>query len=337
MAVNSMRNKSLSLVLVVFSFFVLAGAALFMSRNSAVNYNSGASNIIQSVVGKLVKKGTAAFSPCKSVDTTYTYGILTTATACTHLIANAKTADPLVGQSVIAVGALRNNIFYATNVTLASKCHEQCPGTDGVLRNCHPPESDGSSADSICNTRGRVESCGGKSFCCPTVGAKWTTDMTKCPSAKTPTPSPKPTIKPTPTATPVVYPTPVATATPTASPIPTSLPHATSCSTVDVNGGATYGGIVNGKSLYYIASGQTVFLHAITTPENAYVNWKIATFSSALPNGGSFNTNGVATVNYTAPINTSGSDQGAEVRGDISEYPSPWIYCPPMTFAVHTQ
>lgn len=334
-----MKVRGLNVVLVVFSLLVLGGAAYYMSSNSSVNFNSGATNIIPSVFGKLVRKGTTAFNICKRFDTTYNYGILTSSSACTGLVAVAKMADPLVGQNVVAVGALKDGVMYATKITSAANCNEQCPGTDGVLRNCHPPENDGTSADSICNTRGRVEFCGSKNFCCPTAGGKWTTDMSKCPQPRTPTPSPKPTLKPTPTA----IPTPIATIpatfppTPTASAVPTSLPHATSCSTVDVNGGATYGGIVNGSSLYYIASGQTVNLHAITTPQNAYVNWKTPTFSMRLPNGGSFSTNGVATVNYTAPINTSGSDQGVDVRGDISEYPNPWIYCPPMTFAVHTQ
>lgn len=190
-----MKVRGLDVVFVVFSLLVLGGAAYYMSTNSAVNYKSGASNVLQSVTGKLVKKGTAAFSLCKSANTTYNYGILTSATACTHLAAVAKIADPLVGQRVIAVGTLQNGIFYATNITLASKCSEQCPGTDGVLRNCHPPESDGTSADSLCNKAGRTEFCGTKNFCCPVVGGKWTTDMSKCP-VPTPTVTPTPTIIP---------------------------------------------------------------------------------------------------------------------------------------------
>jgi hypothetical protein len=73
----------------------------------------------------------------------------------------------------------------------AAQCKEECPSTkDGVLRNCTPPEADGSSEDSICSAKGRVESCGGKEYCCPSPGGTWTTDMTAC---ATPTPEPSPT------------------------------------------------------------------------------------------------------------------------------------------------
>lgn len=68
-----------------------------------------------------------------------------------------------------------------SNIT--STCTEQCPGSDGVLRSCTPPESDGSSADSLCAWAGRVEGCGGRQYCCPAAGGAWTTDMTACPTA----------------------------------------------------------------------------------------------------------------------------------------------------------
>lgn len=61
-------------------------------------------------------------------------------------------------------------------------CVEQCPGKDGVLRSCTPPEPDGGSTDSLCYVAGRVEPCGGKSWCCPAPGGVWTLDMTKCPN-----------------------------------------------------------------------------------------------------------------------------------------------------------
>jgi hypothetical protein len=75
-----------------------------------------------------------------------------------------------------------------------SRCQQECPGIDGVLRSCTPPESDGSSNDSLCNKAGRVEVCNNKPYCCPQAGGKWTTDMTKCRV----TPSPKPSKNPTP-------------------------------------------------------------------------------------------------------------------------------------------
>lgn len=63
-----------------------------------------------------------------------------------------------------------------------TSCVEQCPGKDGVLRNCTPPEADGSSQDSICNQKGRVEICGGKTYVCNKPSGKWT--------VVTPTPAP---------------------------------------------------------------------------------------------------------------------------------------------------
>lgn len=67
--------------------------------------------------------------------------------------------------------------------TITATCKEQCPGADGVLRSCSPPEGDGTSADSICDRAGRFEPCGRKFWCCPAAGGKWTTDLTKCPGA----------------------------------------------------------------------------------------------------------------------------------------------------------
>lgn len=64
---------------------------------------------------------------------------------------------------------------------------EQCPGSDGVLRSCSPAEAGGWTADSICNAAGRIEPCGGQSFCCPAAGGKWTTDMSACGGAAAPT------------------------------------------------------------------------------------------------------------------------------------------------------
>lgn len=74
------------------------------------------------------------------------------------------------------------------------RCQQACPGTDGVLHSCTPPESDGSSRDSICNEVGRKEVCGGRVYCCPKVGGKWTSELSKCQAI----PSPKPTHTPTP-------------------------------------------------------------------------------------------------------------------------------------------
>ena len=95
----------------------------------------------------------------------------------------------------------------------------QCPGAEacpaGVhLLNCHPPESDNSPADSVCDASQikRIEPCGGTQFCCN--GSAWTTNMSAC-AVVTPTPTATPTSTPTPTAT--------ASATPTPTAIPSGL------------------------------------------------------------------------------------------------------------------
>ena len=175
---------------------------------------------------------------------------------------------------------------------------------------------------------------------------------TPTPKGKTPTATSKSGLKtsaPTPRiATPTAISTsnigvtPTPTAVPTAAAVaatPTStsagIVQATSCSSVSVSGG-TYGGVVGGKALYYVASGGSLGLTANTTPTNGTTNWKIASFSSALPNGGSFSVNNSPTTTYTTPTNSSGSDQGVEIRGDISESPNAWLYCPPITIGVHS-
>jgi hypothetical protein len=50
------------------------------------------------------------------------------------------------------------------------------------LKNCHPPDSDGTAKENLCDTAGIALNCGGKPYCCPSVGGTWTSDMTKCPN-----------------------------------------------------------------------------------------------------------------------------------------------------------
>lgn len=120
-----------------------------------------------------------------------------------------------------------------TSKPAAATCTQQCPGSDGVLRNCTPPDSDGTSQDSICNSNvvGRIEPCGGTSYCCN--GTKWTTSMTACQTTLSPTPTPNSSCEtlsftinetPTPTGSSTATPTTTATSTPTASSTATSSP-----------------------------------------------------------------------------------------------------------------
>lgn len=129
----------------------------------------------------------------------------------------------------------------------AAGCVEQCPGTDGVLRNCSAPggpEADGSSKDSVCNASyagSRIEYCGGKQYCCNN-SAKWTTTLTDCQggsettqactalafniTTSTSTPTPTPTATATATATPTATATATATSSTTTTTTQASLPEA---------------------------------------------------------------------------------------------------------------
>lgn len=150
--------KGLNLVLVVFSLLVLGGSAYYLSTNRPVNLKSGASNLLQTTTGKLVKKGSPDFAPCGKT-ASFTYGLLgaqvlaanTTGPfdtaafpaksgprptpykptpvptsmpvaktpACTPLMVQASLADPLVGKRVDVTGTYQNGIFYATSLKLA--------------------------------------------------------------------------------------------------------------------------------------------------------------------------------------------------------------------------
>ena len=77
-------------------------------------------------------------------------------------------------------GASSSKSFTLTITPSAISCKQECPGADGVLRSCTPPEADGTSSDSLCNYRGRLETCGNVSFCCPSAGGKWTKDLSAC-------------------------------------------------------------------------------------------------------------------------------------------------------------
>ncbi len=60
-------------------------------------------------------------------------------------------------------------------------CDEACPNEDepNLLQSCDPGDG-GDSLDSFCNRAGRVETCGGKQYCCPVADGDWTKDMSRC-------------------------------------------------------------------------------------------------------------------------------------------------------------
>ena len=81
---------------------------------------------------------------------------------------------------------------------------EACPVAwqADVLMSCTTPNADGTprqiSCSSISNV-GIIASCGSGHYCCPSLGASWTTDVSLC-STVSPTPESTPTLTPTPTA-----------------------------------------------------------------------------------------------------------------------------------------
>jgi hypothetical protein len=104
-----------------------------------------------------------------------------------------------------------------------------CPvsGQPDLLRNCNTANEDGTPQEVSCSNIGNVgqiSACGTLSFCCPSLGASWTTDLTLCATPLS-TPTATPTL--TPTLNPMFTPTPVGagsgasmaseSATPTAS------------------------------------------------------------------------------------------------------------------------
>lgn len=127
----------------------------------------------------------------------------------------------------------------------------------------------------------------------------------------------------------------------TPTPTPQAKITASSCSSVTVEGDATYVATYTDQdgypfSIYSIRSGGTAKLTAQTTPLGAYINWKITNTSAYLPSGGTLTVdpNDYTVVNFTAPNNPTNEDQGTYVRGDYSEYPDPWKHCPSVDFAV---
>ncbi|KKR43225.1 MAG: hypothetical protein UT76_C0013G0012 [Candidatus Woesebacteria bacterium GW2011_GWB1_40_12] len=106
---------------------------------------------------------------------------------------------------------------------------EACPvaGEPALLRSCSSIGSGQAPQDFSCSSISNVgvtASCGAVSYCCPSLGASWTTDLTLCA-----TPSPTPTVTPTPTLT----------ATPTATGSATASPSATASATPTTAAAAT--------------------------------------------------------------------------------------------------
>lgn len=131
MALSS--KNSLNLVLAVFSLLVVAGSAVFLTSNQAVRLFSSAAKqatltgvlfkrdifgTLKCTYGVPVKEIVVQF-PANNNLRSVNFGVLTSSYTCQMVVANASTADPLVGQKVTFTGAYQSNVFYATQVTKA--------------------------------------------------------------------------------------------------------------------------------------------------------------------------------------------------------------------------
>lgn len=140
----------------------------------------------------------------------------------------------LVLSIIAGVLLVRQNQNIQEKASQPSGCPESqtCNASNGTLLvDCSNHAIWPNSTNSLCNTAGRKESCGGTPYCCPTAGGKWTTNMSACPVATaTPTATPVITTTPTPTSSPI----PTVTPSPTASPTPTTTPAANPAAIITV-------------------------------------------------------------------------------------------------------
>lgn len=114
---------------------------------------------------------------------------------------------------------------------------EACPvaGDPTLLKSCYSVVVGASPEEYSCSTIANVGTtvlCGSTSYCCPSLGASWTTNLTLC-AVPTPTPTPTDSATATPTAT--ASPTATATATAISTTTPSVSPTATSASPVSTS------------------------------------------------------------------------------------------------------
>lgn len=109
---------------------------------------------------------------------------------------DSKVIGAIIGVIVLVLGVIAGIFLVKQQQDIREKADElmctnpsaeQCPGADGILRNCHPPESGGGPTESVCNVANRVEFCGSKCFGCPEPGGEWQeVDRSLCGPTATP-------------------------------------------------------------------------------------------------------------------------------------------------------
>lgn len=127
---------------------------------------------------------------------------------------------------VAGVLLVKNQQNISEKASTASVCPgaEACPvaGQSSLLRSCNSVGTGGTPREISCSTLsmvGTISICGAYSYCCPSLGASWTTDLTLCSS-----PTPTSTVKATATATASATPTKTATSSATPKVQTTPLP-----------------------------------------------------------------------------------------------------------------
>lgn len=118
MARFSSKFKGVNLFIVVLCLLVLGGLAVLLRNYQNVNSGSGASAaafVPQNAAGTLVKKGSAQFNKDCGKDAQAYYALINSS-KCTLLVVNGTIADPLIGKTVMATGALNDDAFYASSL-----------------------------------------------------------------------------------------------------------------------------------------------------------------------------------------------------------------------------
>lgn len=152
---------------------------------------------------------------------------------------NFKIIGAIVGIVVLALGVVAGILLVRQQQDIREKAAvKQCPQDEECpvsrdpthLWSCTPGEADGSVDDMVCSTAGRIGVCGGRQYCCPSVGAAWTTNLSLCPQ-KTASPTAAAAAASVSTATATATSTSASTSTPTGSGTKTATPTASATST----------------------------------------------------------------------------------------------------------
>ena len=150
---------------------------------------------------------------------------------------NWKVMGAIIGIVVLALGVIAGIVLVRQqqNISEKASCTAACPDSKGNLINCYQT-ADTDGEESLCNSAGRVEVCGStasnaRQYCCPSAGAAWTTNLTLCSVAATPTTTPTATATVTATATATTTATATSTSTVKASATPTATTTSTTKAT----------------------------------------------------------------------------------------------------------